>query len=38
VPKFEAGENGNLIIKTNHPGKPEVSISTNIIKTAEKKK
>jgi hypothetical protein len=38
--KFVAGEDGNLIIMTNHPGKPEISIRTIIIKTqtAEKKK
>lgn len=38
--KFTARENGNLIIKTNHPDKPEVSIQTGLIptQTAEKKK
>lgn len=40
VPRFSAGENGNLIIKTNHPDKPEISIRTGILqtKTPEKKK
>ena len=40
VPKFSASENGNLIIKTNHPDKPEISIRTGIIQTQtpEKKK
>jgi hypothetical protein len=36
VPKFEEGENGNLIVKTNHPAQPEISIMTSIIRTAEK--
>lgn len=38
--KFAAREDGNLIIKTNNPGKPEISIRTVIIQTqtAEKKK
>jgi len=40
VPKFSSRENGNLIIKTNHPDKPEVSIRTGLIPTTtpEKKK
>jgi hypothetical protein len=31
--KFSAREDGSLIIKTNHPGKPEISIRTVIIPT-----
>jgi hypothetical protein len=38
LPKFGGGENGNLIVKTNHPGKPEVSIGTVITQTVGKKK
>jgi hypothetical protein len=38
LPKFGGGENGNLIIKTNHPEKPEVSIFTTIVQAVEKKK
>jgi len=37
VPRFEAPENGELVIKTNHPDKPEVSINTAIIRTAAAK-
>jgi hypothetical protein len=40
IQKFAAREDGNLIVKTNHPGKQELSIRTVILptQTAEKKK
>jgi hypothetical protein len=38
VPEFKAEENGTLIIKTSHPGKPEISIRTHIVPTAGTRK
>jgi hypothetical protein len=36
VPRFEQPENGEMVIKTNHPDKPEIVLGTALLRTTMK--